>query len=178
MSVPTYRRDLLPSYSVYVNLVQVDVSAILKRKCSNFSKTLQSTYTVRTFPLSKKFNIHLHQLPSHWRWRQHVFPKRRNKFIVCVNNYPTSCNKYTVYLYLQTAVHVSGVISTHRKVLISQYLQYLALLKPLVLPVTFTTGRWGSNGLNNTRYCRYSDMSVLWCMEITPEICRAVCRCK
>jgi len=41
--------------------------------------------------------------------------------------------QYTVYLYLQTAQHVSGAISTHHQELISLYLlQYLALLRPLL----------------------------------------------
>jgi len=68
--------------------------------------------------------------------------------------------QHTVYLYLQTALHVSGGISTHHQELIPQYPQYLALLRPLLLlvvGVTFTTGI--SNGLINARYCRYSDMS-------------------
>jgi len=50
---------------------------------------------------------------------------------------------YTVYLHLQTALHVSGGISTHRQELISLYLQCLALMRPLLLPVvcvTLTTG--------------------------------------
>ena len=34
--------------------------------------------------------------------------------------------QYIVYLYLQTALHVSGGISTHHQELISLYLQYLA----------------------------------------------------
>jgi hypothetical protein len=50
-----------------------------------------------------------------------------------------------VYLYLSIALHVSGGISTHHQELITLYLQYLALIRPLVLgtchrPVTFTTG--------------------------------------
>ena len=43
--------------------------------------------------------------------------------------------QYTVYLYLQIALHVSGGISTHHQELISLFLQYLALLRPLLLPV-------------------------------------------
>jgi len=39
--------------------------------------------------------------------------------------------RYTVYLYLQTALHGSGVIYTHHQELILLYLQYLALLRPL-----------------------------------------------
>jgi len=49
--------------------------------------------------------------------------------------------QYTVYLYLQTALHVSGDISTHHQELMSLYLQYLALLRPLLLPVVIVTGR-------------------------------------
>jgi len=48
--------------------------------------------------------------------------------------------QYTVYLHLQTALHVSGGISTHHQELISLYLQYLALLRPLLLPVVNVTG--------------------------------------
>jgi len=47
---------------------------------------------------------------------------------------------YTVYLYLQTALHVSGGISTHHQELISLYVQYLALLRPLLSPVVSVTG--------------------------------------
>ena len=47
--------------------------------------------------------------------------------------------KYTVYLYLQTAVHVSGGISTHHQEFISLYLQHLALLRPLLLPLVSVT---------------------------------------
>jgi len=47
---------------------------------------------------------------------------------------------YTVYLYLQTALHVSDVISTHHQELMSLYLQYLALLRPYLQPVVNVTG--------------------------------------
>jgi len=48
--------------------------------------------------------------------------------------------QYTVNLYLQTALHVSGGISTHHQELISLYLQYLALMTPLLLPVVKVIG--------------------------------------
>jgi len=68
--------------------------------------------------------------------------------------------QYTVYLYLQTALHVSGGISILYQELISLYLQYLALLRPLLLSVVSVTITTDSiNGLSNARYCRYSDMS-------------------
>ena len=50
--------------------------------------------------------------------------------------------QYTVYLYLQTALHVSGGFSTHL---------------PTAVSVTLTAD--SSNGLINARYCRYSDVS-------------------
>ena len=39
-------------------------------------------------------------------------------------------------------------------------------------------GGGSSNGVTNTRYCRYSCMRSWWWVEITPEICRAVSRYK
>jgi len=41
---------------------------------------------------------------------------------------------YTVYLYLETALHVSGVTSTHRQERIQFYLQHLVYVQPLLLP--------------------------------------------
>ena len=57
-----------------------------------------------------------------------------------------------------------GWYFTHHQELITLYLQYLALMRPLLLPTTagpspatFTTG--SSTDLINARYCRYSVMS-------------------
>ena len=43
--------------------------------------------------------------------------------------------RYTVHLFLETALHVSGGISTHQQEHIQLYLQNLVLVKPLLLPV-------------------------------------------
>ena len=48
--------------------------------------------------------------------------------------------QYTVYLYVQTVLHVSGGISTHHQELMSLYPQHLALLRPLLLPVVNVAG--------------------------------------
>jgi hypothetical protein len=40
---------------------------------------------------------------------------------------------YTVYLYLETALHASGGTSTHHQERIQLYLQHLVLLTPLLL---------------------------------------------
>ena len=59
---------------------------------------------------------------------------------------------YTVYLYLETALHVSGVTSTHHQERIQLYLQHLVFVTPLLLPAGITVG--SSNGVTNTRCCR------------------------
>ena len=59
-------------------------------------------------------------------------------------------------LYLETALHVSGVTSTHHQERIQLYLQHLVFLRLLLLPAAIATG--SSNGLTNTRRCRYSCM--------------------
>ena len=42
--------------------------------------------------------------------------------------------RYTIYFYLETALHVSGGISTHHQEHIQLHLQHLTLVKPLLLP--------------------------------------------
>jgi hypothetical protein len=42
--------------------------------------------------------------------------------------------RYTVYLYLETAVHVSGGTSTHNQEHKQLYLQHLVFVTPLLLP--------------------------------------------
>ena len=81
---------------------------------------------------------------------------------------------YTVYLYLQTALHVSGVTSTHHQERIQLYLQHLVFLTPLLLPAAIAAGN--SNCVTNTRCCRYSCFRSWWWVEVTPETCRAVFR--
>jgi hypothetical protein len=41
--------------------------------------------------------------------------------------------RYTVYLYLETALHVSGGISTHHQERIQLHLQHLVFVTPLLL---------------------------------------------
>jgi hypothetical protein len=42
--------------------------------------------------------------------------------------------RYTVYSYLETALHVSGGTSTHHQERIQLYLQHLVFVTPLLLP--------------------------------------------
>jgi hypothetical protein len=41
--------------------------------------------------------------------------------------------RYTVYLYLETALHISGGTYTHHQELIHLYLQHLVIVTPLLL---------------------------------------------
>jgi hypothetical protein len=56
--------------------------------------------------------------------------------IVSIFQYTCISNKmklYTVYLHLETALNVSGGISTHHQERIQLYLQYLLFFTPLLL---------------------------------------------
>jgi hypothetical protein len=56
--------------------------------------------------------------------------------ILCIFQYTSISNKmqrYTVYLYLETALHVSGGTSTHHQERIQLYLQHLVFVTPLLL---------------------------------------------
>ena len=55
--------------------------------------------------------------------------------IVSIFQYKSNkMQRYTVYLYLETAQHVSGGISTHHQERIQLYLQHLVFVTPLLLP--------------------------------------------
>jgi hypothetical protein len=41
--------------------------------------------------------------------------------------------RYTVFLYMETALHVSGGTSTHHQERMQLYLQHLAFVTPLLL---------------------------------------------
>ena len=53
----------------------------------------------------------------------------------CIPIYIKKMQHYTVYLYLDTALRISGGITTLRQEHTQLYLQYLVLVKPLLLPV-------------------------------------------
>jgi hypothetical protein len=51
----------------------------------------------------------------------------------CVVSISNKMQRYTVYLYLETALHVSGGTSTHHQERIKLYLQHLVFVTPLLL---------------------------------------------
>jgi hypothetical protein len=107
-------------------------------------------------------------------------------FIVSIFQYTCISNKmqrYTVYLYLETTLHVLGGTSTHHRERIQLYLQLLVFVTPLLLSAAISWNRFecsvggvrhpqhtqtgansstiaadSSNGVTNTRCCRYGCM--------------------
>jgi hypothetical protein len=57
-------------------------------------------------------------------------------------------------LYLETALRVSSGTTTHHQKRKQLYLQHLVLVTPLLLLAVIVAG--SSNGVTNTRCCRYS----------------------
>ena len=84
--------------------------------------------------------------------------------------------RYTVYLYLETALHISGGISTHHQEH-TTVSTALALVKPLLLPAAIVEElelQSSSNGLTSAICCRYSCVCSWWWVKVPPETCRAV----
>jgi hypothetical protein len=51
----------------------------------------------------------------------------------CIVSISNKMQHYTVYLYLETDLHVSGGTSTHHQERIQLYLQHLVFFTPLLL---------------------------------------------
>jgi hypothetical protein len=51
----------------------------------------------------------------------------------CIVSISNKMQRYTFYLYLETAVHVSGGTPTHHQERIQLYLQHLVFVTPLLL---------------------------------------------
>jgi hypothetical protein len=76
---------------------------------------------------------------------------------------------YTVYLYMEIALHVSGGTSTYYQERIQLYLQHVVFVTPLMLSAaiveelellcisnSYAIVAGSSNGVTNNRCCRYS----------------------
>jgi hypothetical protein len=48
--------------------------------------------------------------------------------------------RYTLYLYLETALHILGGTSTHHQERKQLFLQHLVFVTPLLLPVVIAAG--------------------------------------
>ena len=96
-------------------------------------------------------------IPTQERVLKTLFLMFMGPCIVSIFQYISNkMQSYTVSLYLETALHVSGGTSTHHQERIQLYLQHLVFFTPLLLPAAIVAG--SSNGVTNTRCCRYSCM--------------------
>jgi hypothetical protein len=99
----------------------------------------------------------------------------------CISN---KMQRYIIYLYLETALHVSGGTSTHHQERIQLYLQHLVFVTPLLLSAAIMKELelvWvccGWRTPQHTQTSRYSCMRSWWWVEVPPETCRAVSRYK
>jgi hypothetical protein len=59
----------------------------------------------------------------------------------CIVSKSNKMQRYTVYLYMETALHFSGGASTHHQEHIQLYLQHLVFVTPLLLSAT-THSNW------------------------------------
>ena len=72
--------------------------------------------------------------------------------IVSIFHYTRISNKmqrYTIYLYLETALHVSCGTSTHHQERIQRYVRHLVFVIPLLLPAAIAA--CSNNGVTNTK---------------------------
>ena len=60
--------------------------------------------------------------------------QRKIKTAYPFDRFPTRCNITQFIYFWITALHISGGISTHHQELTQLYLQYLVLVKSLLLP--------------------------------------------
>ena len=74
----------------------------------------------------------------------------RKTILKYIQQYATLHNLF----YLETSLYVSGGTSTHHQERKQMYLQHLVFVRPLLLPAAIAAG--SSNGVTNTRCCRYS----------------------
>ena len=70
--------------------------------------------------------------------------------------------------YLETALHVSGGTSTHHQERTQLYLQHLVFVTPLLLPAAIAAD--SSNGVTNTRCCRYSRIYIYIYIKVYSNI--------
>jgi hypothetical protein len=93
-----------------------------------------------------------------------------------------------ILLYLEIALHISGGTTNHHQQRKQLYPQHLVFVTPLLLPISIveelemvwvccgwpTIAAGSSNGVTNTRCCRYSCLRSWWWVVVPPETCRVV----
>jgi len=84
----------------------------------------------------KEIYLRIHWTEDHTLWATDIFKfcgSVHRKYIPMYTRVTKMMQLYTVYLYLETALHVSGGTSTHHQERIQLYLQHLVFVTPLLL---------------------------------------------
>ena len=94
-------------------------------------------------------------------WSDMTHIKRNNVLNFIFQYISNKMQRHTVYLYLETALRVSGGTSTHHQERIQLYLQYLVFITLLLVPAAIVEeleliAAGSSNGVTSIRCCRYS----------------------
>jgi hypothetical protein len=90
--------------------------------------------------------------------------------------------RYAVYLYLETALHISGSSPPIiRSAYICIYSIWYLSHRYCYLPLSWKSGiglsvLWVAYGVTNTRCCRYRCMRSWWWVDVPPETYRPVSR--
>jgi len=92
----------------------------------NYYIYLSLSTVIQTVPISCTFHPFSNAITFNVQWSVH----RKYPFGI----FPTRCNITQFIYFWRTALHVSGGISTRHQEHIQLYLQYLVLVKPLLLP--------------------------------------------
>jgi hypothetical protein len=78
----------------------------------------------------------------------------------CIVSISNKMQLYTVYLNLETALHVSVGSTTHHQYRIQLYLQHLVFIPPLLLSAAIAAGSSNSNAMQHcTQYHLYTAVS-------------------
>jgi len=115
-------------------LIRVNVSRVIKMKeeedvgkhCNRIPTAIMYNFVIN--PLNAELNpiCHLLVLLGDLTFM--------GPCILSIFQYITNkMQRYTVYLYLETALHISGGTSTHHQERIQLYLQHLVFVTPLLL---------------------------------------------
>ena len=122
-------------------------------------------------------------------WFGHTYCPSSGVLILYSNIYPTRCN-FTQFIYIWKLFFMFRVVSppiirsTYNCIynicyLSNRYCYLMLSWKSWTCRSNSSTIAAGSsNGLTNTRYCRYSCMRSWWWVDIPPETCRTVSRYK
>jgi hypothetical protein len=99
----------------------------IKENCINYTKSHPDVTEIRT---ANYLYAYVNPYPANVK---NIVSSKYNKLIIVFQYISNKMQRYTVYLCLETTLHVLGGISTHHQEGIQLYLQHLVFVTPLLL---------------------------------------------